>query len=177
MKHISKGTPKKLATVTELADKVKRATSLVFVDYRGLKHKELEGLRKSLKNLNADFTVAKNRLLLKALGEKAEGAREYLSETTATLFSYRDEVSPLKELLKFMKTAGFGKAKSGILGTTMLTGADVARLATLAPREALLGRLVSQLNAPIQGLHYALSWNMNKFVWALYAVKEQKGKN
>ncbi len=176
-KHISKGTPNKLATVTKLTDKVNKATSLVFVDYRGLKHKQLEGLRKSLRKLNADFTVAKNRLLLKALGGKAEGAKEYLSETTATLFAYSDEVSPLKELLKFMKIAGFGKAKAGILGNTMLTGADVAKLASLPPREALLGKLVSQLNAPIQGLHYALAWNMNKFVWALNTVREKKGMN
>ena len=83
-------------------------------------------------------------------------------------------VESLKELLKFFKTAGFGKTKCGLLGTTALNDADVSKLATLPSKNVLLGRLVGQLNSPIQGLHYALSWNMNKLVWALDAVKNKK---
>ena len=57
---------------------------------------------------------------------------------------------------------------------TLMNDADVIRLASLPAREVLLGQLVRQLNAPIQGLHHALQWNLNKFVWALNAVKEKK---
>ena len=170
-------TQKKIETVKLLTEKVTRAKSMVVTDYRGLKHKQLEGIRKALKKLDAELVVAKNRLLLRALGDKKKTLTDILSDTTATLFAYADEVAPIKELLKFFKLAGFGKAKGGLLGTTALSEAEVITLASLPSRDILLAQLVRQLNAPIQGLHYALQWNMNRLVWALQAVKEKKGSN
>ncbi len=167
-------TQKKIDTVANLTEKISRAKSIVLADYRGLKHKQLEELRKALKKSDAQFLITKNTLLRRALGDKAKAVESQLSDATATLFAYADEVAPLKELLKFFKTAGFGKTKGGLLGETMLAEADVHRLAALPSRGELLGQLVRQLNAPIQGLHYALNWNINKLVWALNAVKSNK---
>ena len=168
-------TQKKIDTVKALTDKVTKAKAMVVTDYRGLKHKQLEELRKLLKKSEAELVVAKNRLLLRALGDKAKGLEDALKDTTATLFAYADEVAPLKELLKFFKAAGAGKTKAGLLGSQMLTDAEVTRMAALPSRDMLLAKLVGQLNAPIQGLHYALSWNINKLVWALNSIKEKKG--
>ncbi len=167
-------TQKKIDAVTELTGKVAKAKSIVLADYSGLKHKQLEELRRTLKKANADFTVTKNRLFAKALGDKAKSIEAQLTHSTAALFAYADEVAPLTVLLKFFKTAGFGKAKGGLLGDKVLTQTDVMTLAALPPRPVLLTKLVSQLNAPIQGLHYALNWNLNKLVWALNSIKEKK---
>jgi len=176
-------TAKKIATVEKLTDKVARAKSLVFADYRGLKHKQLEELRKLLKKLEAEFVVAKNRLLLRALRQssgqarsgKADQAKSHLADATATLFSYQDELAPLKELMKYFKAAGFGKAKGGFFGDTLMSEAEVTRLSQLPPRDMLLSQLVWQLKAPLTGLHYGLSWNLRKLVYALDAI--QKAKN
>jgi large subunit ribosomal protein L10 len=168
------GTPKKDKVVTELTDKAARATSIVLAEYQGIKHKQLEELRRILKKNNAEFVVAKNRLLKRALGDKAASMEALLEQPNAFLFSFGDEVAPLKELLKFFKALGLGKTKGGLLGNTALSESDVTKLATLPSKEVLLGKLVRQLNSPIQGLHYALQWNMNKLVWALSAVKEKK---
>lgn len=167
-------TQKKIDTVAELTDKLSRAKAFVLTDYRGLKHKQLEELHKLLIKVEGEFVVAKNRLFKRALGDKANDLESHLHETTALLFSYADEVSPLRELLKFFKIAGYGRAKVGIFGGQLFGEADVARLASLPTRQALLGQLVNQLNAPIQGLHYALSWNMTKLVYALDAIKQVK---
>lgn len=167
-------TQKKIDAVTTLTEKVNRAKVMVLADYRGLKHKQLEELRRALKKTNGEFMIAKNRLVLRALGDRADSMREPLNSETAILFAYEDEVAPLKEMLKFFKAAGLGKTKAGLMGTTVMSDADVTKLATLPSRDALLGKLVRQLNAPIQSLHYALQWNMNKLVWALNAVKDKK---
>lgn len=172
--YTSKGTPKKTQTVADLIDKVGKAKSMVVAEYAGLKHKQLEELRKTLKKVNGEIVITKNRLLARALGDRAEKVDSLLKEQTATLFAYADEIAPLKELLKFFKNAGMGKAKGGLLGDTVLSETDVAKLAALPTRDVLLGKLVGQLNAPIQGLHYALQWNLNKLVWALNSVKEKK---
>lgn len=168
-------TQKKIDKVTELTDKVAKAKSIVLTDYQGLKHKQLEELRKQLRKVDAEFVITKNRLLRRALSNKAaESINDLLEQPTAVLFSYKDEVAALKELLKFYKAAAVGKTKGGLLGDKALTDAEVTRLAQLPARDQLLGQLVRQLNAPIQGLHYALSWNMNRLAWALQAIKEQK---
>lgn len=167
-------TQKKIDTVQDLTEKLSRAKSIVLADYRGLKHKQLEELRKSLKKVDADFTITKNRLLKRSLKDSAKDLESYLNETTAALFAYADEVAPLKVLLKFFKAAGFGKTKAGLLGTQFLSDEKVTRLASLPNRNILLGQLVGQLNAPIQGLHYALQWNINRFAWALDGVKVKK---
>lgn len=167
-------TQKKIDTVTNLTDKVQKAKVVVLTDYRGLKHKQLEELRRTLKKEQGELVVAKNRLIKRALADKAAGVESALSEATGMLFSYADEVAPLKAMLKFFKTAGMGKTKVGLMGDTIMTEADLTKLASLPSREQLLGKLVGQLNAPIQGLHYALQWNINKLVWALEGVKSKK---
>ena len=147
---------------------------MILTDYRGIKHKDLENIRKLLKKSNAELVVSKNTLMLRALGTKADSITSSFTDSTAVLFEYGDEVAPLKELLKFFKTATMGKAKAGILGDRVLTESEVTRLAALPSKDALLGQLVRQLMGPVQGLHHALSWNLNKFVWALHAIKNSK---
>ena len=173
----STGKQRKIDAVTELTAKVDKAKSIVLADYRGLKHKQLEELRRTLKKANAEFSVTKNTLFKRALSERSESKGlldNLLKESTAALFAYADEAAPLGVLLKFFKTAGFGKTKGGLLGDKVLTEEDVAVLATLAPRPVLLARLVGQLNVPIRGLHWALNWNLNRLVWALNSIKEKK---
>ena len=167
-------TQKKIETVTKLTDSVNRSKSIIFVDYRTIKHKQLETLRKTLKKTQSEFVVAKNRLMLRALGDRAESVSAYLSNTTATLFNFGDEVGGLKDLMKFFKTIGAGILKGGILGQTVLTDAQVSILAGLPGRQELLGQLAGQLKAPLYHLHYALSWNMSKLVWGLNAIKNKK---
>jgi len=171
---ISATKQKKIESVNALSDKIQKAKAVVLTDYQGLKHKQLEELRALLKKIDGEFVIAKNRLIKRSLGDHAEAMQDALKGGTAVLFAYKDEVAPIKELLKFFKTSGVGTAKVGILDNAVLTQDEVKRLAALPTREILLGTLVQQLNAPIQGLHYAFMWNVNKLVWALNSIKEKK---
>lgn len=167
-------TQKKIETVTELTEKVQKAKSIVFADYKSLKHKQLEELRKNLKKNNSEIVIAKNRLLLRALGDRADSVKETLTNETAAIFNYQDEVSGVKILMKFFKDASIGKAKGGLLGTHVLTDREVVTLADIPSKEVLVSKLLGQLQAPLYGLHYSLSWNLNKLVWALESIKQKK---
>ncbi len=172
-KHFGK--ERKQTQVGELANKFARAKAFYLADPTGIKHKQLEELRRILKKLESDFVVIKNSILKRALLEvKKTVSDTHLLGGTAALFTYADEVLPLKELVKFLKTAEKGKIKVGILGTQELTDKEVERLSTLPSREVLLAKLVGQLQSPIYGLHNALSWNIRKLVWTLNAVKSKR---
>lgn len=167
-------TTKKINIVEKLTEKINKSKSIVFADYIGLKHKQLEELRRNLAKTESEFVVTKNKLLERAFGANAAKVKDQLRNSTATLFSYKDEISGLKELQKFFKTANLGKTKGGFYNNSVLDEKAVAKLAALPGREQLLGQLVGQLNTPIQGLHYALSWNINRLAWALNSIKNKK---
>lgn len=167
-------TQRKIEIVKVLTDKVNRTRAMIVADYQGLSHKQLEELRKLLRKLNAEFVVAKNALLKRALGEEKKLPDDVLSGSTGVLFTFADEAGPVKELVNFLKNANLGSIKIGVLGATNLSADEVNRLAELPSRPILLGQLASQLQAPLSGLHNALSWNIRKFAWTLDAVKNKK---
>lgn len=168
-------TQKKIDIVSQLKTKLEKAKALVLTDPSGLTHKQLEDLRKLLKKTEAEFTITKNTLLKRALEEVRKSVDETsLSGSTATLFAYADEVSPIKALTEFLKSTGMGKIKVGLLGKTELSQTDIERLAKLPPREMLLAQLVRQMQTPLYGLHNALSWNLRQLVWTLEAVRNRK---
>ena len=147
---------------------------MVVTNYQGLSHKQLEELRKLLRKLNAEFVITKNALLKRALGESNKFSDDSLSGSTGVLFAFADEAGPVKELVNFLKNANLGSIKAGLLGTTALSFDEVNRLAELPSRPILLSKLVGQLQAPLSGLHNALSWNLRQLVWTLDAVKSKK---
>jgi len=167
-------TQKKIEKVAELTEKVQKSKSIVFAEYKGIKHKQLEDLRKRLKKVDSEIVVSKNRLLLRALGDSGAGSKETLQNDTVALFSYKDEVAGVKELVKFFKEVNLGKTKGGVLEGKTLSEKEVVYLATLPGKEVLLTRLVGQMLAPLYGLHHSLQWNINTLVWALNGIKEKK---
>src|SRR5260221_2495636 len=94
----SKNREKKEELVAQIVEKKDKAKALIFANYQGLTHKQIEDLKKGVKSFNADFLVAKNTLLQKAMTDKKE--LEALVGPTATVFIYDDIVGPLKELAK-----------------------------------------------------------------------------
>lgn len=168
-------TPKKADTVKGLSEKLEKAKAVIVTDYQGIKHKDLENLRKLVKKADAEFTVTKNTLLKRALTEGGKNISDtILRDATAALFAYGDEATPVKALADFFKAQDKGKIKGGLLGSEEMDEAGAKRLADLPPRLALLAQLVGQMKAPISGLHNALSWNMKKLVWTLDSIKTKK---
>jgi len=175
---VTAGRQKKIQIITELSEKLAKAKALIFTNYQGLTHKQLEGLKKALKEFNAELIVTKNTLLKRAL--KMENGQwkiendEGLQNPTATLFVYDDVIMPLKQLAKSLKMFGLPIIKFGILDNQALTGDQVLKLAMLPSREVLLSQVISGLKSPIFGLHRALIWNINNLVMTLSAIRQKK---
>ncbi len=172
---ISKNREKKQNIVSELSDKVSRSKALVFADYKGMTHKQLEDLKKSLKKAEAEMVVAKNTLVKRSLENsvfKVQNAE--LNGPTITLFAYNDVIAPLRELAKSIKNLKLPVIKFGILDNQVLTGDQVLRLSTLPSREVLIAQVVAGFKSPIFGLHRTLSWNLQKLVITLKAIESKK---
>lgn len=181
-KKVSKSRQKKEALVSELSEKTQKARALVFTNYQGLTHKQLEELKKALKGVNAELVVAKNTLLKLALDKNQKSSirqaqdknQKELEGPTAAVFVYEDIMGPLKEIAKTIKQFSLPTLKFGILEGLVLTGDELLKLAALPSKEILLAQVVYGLKSPIFGLHRALSWNLQKLAMTLKAIENSK---
>ena len=114
---VSKNRQKKELLIAELTEKIEKSNGMVFANYQGLTHQQLEGLKKNLKKANSEFVAVKNTLLQRALADKIdkETAAQYFNQPTGALFIYNDIVDPLKELTKTIKEFKIPVIKFGIL--------------------------------------------------------------
>ena len=83
---------KKEKIVAELVEKINRSKGMVFTNYQGLTHKQLEGLKKKVQLMDADFVATKNTLLKRAMENAKWKMENALSNATASLFLYGDPV-------------------------------------------------------------------------------------
>ncbi|HWY79900.1 MAG TPA: 50S ribosomal protein L10 [Candidatus Sulfotelmatobacter sp.] len=173
---VSLNRQKKEKLVTELKEKVEKSTGMVFANYQGLTHQQLEGLKKNLKKAESEFVAVKNTLLQIALEGKidAEATKTYFSQPTGAMFIYNDIIDPLKELTKIIKEFKMPIIKFGILDGKFVTDMEVTKIASLPSLPVLRAQLLGQMQAPISGLHRALNWNLQSLVMTLNAVKEKK---
>ena len=173
---VSANKQKKATIVAEMTDMVSRSRGMVFTNYTGLTHQQLETIKRAVKKLDGNYVAVKNTLLLRALGDVSlsDDDKKKFEQPTAALFMYNDVVEPLKVLSKMIKETEKPSVKFGIFDGKSVSEPDVLRLSTLPSKDVLRSQLLGQMLSPIQGLHRALSWNMQKFVMTLNAIASKK---
>lgn len=166
---------KKAEVVAELHGKFGKAQIAFVADYKGLTVPEIQELRRSLRDNDAEIRVAKNTFLRRAVeGTEYEGLTGHFSGTTTVTVSYSDPVQPAKILSDFAKGHPQFVIRAAAMGGKLLTSEDISALAKLPSREVLLGQLLGVLNAVPTGLVRVLSGVPRTFLYALQAIKDQK---
>src|SRR3989344_8900861 len=91
--------------VKTYTEKLERAKGLVFVNFDGLKVKDIEALRKQCRQQGIDYVVAKKTLMKRALAEAGiEGIDpKQFEKGVASVFSFDDEVAAAKVVGQFIK--------------------------------------------------------------------------
>lgn len=151
---VTKATKEK--TVEELKDKFSRAKSVFSTKQLGLSVEEITNLRKEIRDLDAEFKIAKNTLFKKAAeGTDYAPLTEDLKGTTAFLFCYDDVVGPAGKVSKFSKD---NKDKVTIEGAfldgELLDNEKAAKIANLPPKEVLLSQIAGMLVQNTQSIAY-----------------------
>lgn len=165
----------KQAAVADVVDKMKRAHSVVILDYRGLTVAEVSDLRSKFREAGVEYKVIKNNMLKRAADElKIEGMDDYFKGPTAVAFGYEDPVSPAKILCKFVKAVNKTEVKGGILDGKAMDANAIENLSKLPSKEELLAKMLGSLNAPVTNFALALQAIPRGLACALNAVVEQK---
>ncbi len=166
---------KKENIVKELEEKIEKQKSIVFMDFQGIKVKNLSVLRNQLKDQNSEMKVSKKSLINIAFKNKdIEFDASNLSGEVAVIFGYEDEVSSSKAVYQFTKENKQGKILGGFVDKCFYGEEDVIKLAELPPKEQLIGSFMGTLNAPITNFVGVLSGNMRQLVTVISAIKDKK---
>lgn len=165
----------KLQNVSVLNQKVKRAKTIAFVDYHGLTVGQVSQLRDKIKDAGGEMTVAKNTLVKRALLiNNLPDSKIQLAGPTATVFSYEDEIAPIKALAESIKAVGLPKFKFGFFGQNILDAAGLENLAKIPGREILQGQTVGLLASPLKGIVNVLNANLRNLAVVLDQIAKKQ---
>ncbi|HVN67363.1 MAG TPA: 50S ribosomal protein L10 [Candidatus Sulfotelmatobacter sp.] len=162
--------------VNELKEKIGRAKVLVVSDYLGYSVKQITDLRKKLFANGSEFRVVKNTLIERAVADCGYDAlKDHLKGASALLLGFNDAVAPLKVLVKFIKDNEKGEIRVGVVEKTVFNATELGAIAKLPAKEVLIAKAIGGLQAPLSGLVNVLQGPIRKLVYALDAIKKQKG--
>lgn len=162
--------------VAEMGESLNRSKAVVFINFTGLRVKEIQDLKRKLKEKGIGFQIVKNSLFKIALhGQKLAVEPALLDQPLAVVWGSKDEVAPAKLVFEFAKTIESLKVVGGILNKNFADQNIIKQLALLPTRPQLYAQLVGSLNAPMLRLVNALQGNLRNLVYVLKQYQESKG--
>ncbi|MDQ2964672.1 MAG: 50S ribosomal protein L10 [Chloroflexota bacterium] len=167
-------TDAKRETVAELSEELARSQTMIVSEYRGLTVREIAEIRRTLRKQDVSYRVVKNRLLrIAAADTVGEALGPLLIGPTAIAFG-ADAATTAKAVIDATRPYRIVRITGGILGTRAIDADEVTRLATLPPREVLLGLLAGTIQSPTATLASLLGANVRNLGYALSQLRDQK---
>lgn len=167
-------TAKKEAVVAELTDALGRSVLTILTDYRGLSVPQIQELRASLRESQAEMRVAKNTLTKIAVhGRDIDGLDETLVGPTALVFAWEDPAQPAKVLRDFARSTGILSIKAGVMEGEILTADQIGAIADLPSRDELVAKVVGGISSPLYGLVNVMSGPVRSLAYVLQARRDQ----
>ena len=169
--------PEKVQQVELIKEKISSAKSVFITDYTGLKVEEMTRLRRELLKNKAEFKIAKNTLIRRALeGTIYESVSDQLTGHPGLGLGYDDPAVPARVLHDFFKKIDKPKVKVFYLDGREFSGTDLGQIANLPSREVLLAQVIGTIQGPLASLAGTLNEMLSHLVRTIEAIRQQKEK-
>lgn len=146
-------TVQKEQTVAAAKEWYSKSVGVVFTDYRGLKVKEMQELRKQLHAKGGEIHVIKNTLFRMASGGDYENMpAELHNGPTAVAFFYENEAECAKVLVDYATSSKKLTVKGGYFAGKAFDAKQVESLSKLPPRDVLIAQVIGAIAAPLSNL-------------------------
>ena len=157
---------RKAEQVASVAEKIKKAQSIVVFDYRGISVAEDTELRAEMRKAGVEYAVIKNHIMERACEANGIDPNNtlILKGPSAFAFGYDDVAAPARILKAFIKKAKKCEFKGGFVEKDILNATQVEAIADLPSREAMIARMLGSMMSPI-----------SKFVIALNEIAKKQG--
>lgn len=143
----------KKAVVEALSGKIKEASSVVFVDYKGISVAQDTTLRKQFREAGVEYAVVKNTLTNFAAKDAGYDFSKVLNGTTAMASTTGDPIAPARIVCEFAKkNKNVLTIKGGIVEGSVLTVDQLNGFGELPSKSALVAQVLGTFLAPISSL-------------------------
>lgn len=168
-------TPRKVAMLAEIKDRMERASIAIGADYRGLSVAQITELRRALRPANVEVKVVKNTLASMAAEQAGRPElQQLLQGPTALAIGFADPIAPVKALTDHLRARRLQlPIYGGWLEGRILSRAEVESLATLPSKEQLIADVVGKLQSPLYNLAGLLQASMRNFAGLVEARANQ----
>ena len=148
----------KKAVVDALTAKMQEATSLVFVDYKGITVAQDTELRKQFREAGVEYSVVKNTLANFAAKNAGYDFSEVLNGTTAMAHTTGDPIAPARIVCDFAKKNKLKtlSIKGGVVEGSVLSVDQLNGFGELPSKNALVASVLGTFLAPISSLAFVL---------------------
>lgn len=164
--------------VENLSQNLKQAKIIVLTDHLGLNANDFTLLRKTLKENQSEYRVAKKTLLKRALNKvfkskEIEEKVDQLEKGLGLILSFEDEIKGPKIAFQFSKEKDTFKVKGGIWLGNYLGEEEILSLAQLPSKEILLSQFIRTINSPLIYLDYILKYNLQRLISILKTLSNK----
>ena len=158
--------------ISEMTAQFDKSEAVLVTHYQGLNVKQLDDLRKQMREHGIQFKITKNRITKLALEKtKCKDLANLFTGPTAVALS-KDAISSAKILTKFSKENNNLKILGGIMGKEILDVAGVANIATLPTLDEARAKIIGILSSPAQKIVSILLAPASKI--AILALEKSK---
>jgi large subunit ribosomal protein L10 len=144
-------TPRKVAMLAEIQDRMSRASIAISADYRGLTVAQITELRRAMRPSGAEVKVVKNTLaLMAAKAAGRENMADIVQGPTALTIGFDDPIAPVKAFTEHHRAKRLNiEVHGGWLEGKVLTRAEVESLATMPSKEQMLADFIGKMQSPL----------------------------
>ena len=163
---------KKQVYIKEMTTQFDKSEAVIVTHYQGLTVKQIDELRKKMREHGIQFKITKNRITKLALEKTRckELSKFFVGPTAVALSS--DAIISAKILTNFSKENSNLKILGGIMGEDILDVVGVQNVATLPSLEEARAKIVGILRSPAQKIASILLAPASKI--AILALKKSK---
>lgn len=145
------------------------------VDACGLTVKEVEGLRKSIRESSAIMKVYKNTIMRLALKELDLPEMDSILEgPSAFVFCEGDVAAAAKTITEFAKSDDNLQVKGGIMDGKFVSPEEIAAIASLPSKEELMAKIAGGISNIARGVAVSINGVPSGLAQAIKQVAAQK---
>ena len=140
----------KQVVVKEINDKLKKASSVVLVNARGLTVEQDTRLRKILREAGIEYKVYKNTMMNLAVeGTGYEGLKPYFKGPNTMAICYDDPTLAARLISKEFRAMPILSFNAGVLDNVVYDADGMRAVADIPPKEELIAKLLGSFKSPI----------------------------
>jgi len=150
---------------------------VVFTDYKGLTVAQISEMRRLLKASEIEYRVVKNTLARIAAEETPVAvAKDQFTGPVGIAIGYDDPVIVAKKVLEYAKQNETFGVRGGVIEGKLVDLDALKSVATLPSRDVQLAMLAGAMAAPMSKMASLLQATIQRFGYALSALRDKKGQ-